>query len=280
MRTASLANNLMLTAVVGSGLLATGCATKKYVRNTVDPVASRVGTVEKKTADNTSEIEQVGTSASRANERAASAERAANDANTAAGRANEAATQAGSRADQARGLAEQANSKVGEMGTKFDRTIENLDNYKMVNDQNVMFNFNKADLSKDSKAQLDTLLSQVKGMKHYVIEVEGFADRSGGANYNVSLSERRANAVIRYLTANQVPLRNIHVLGMGVDANQDRTRAGRAQARRVEVKIYTPDLTGTMADSAMPSTTTAPRTMAPGTTPATTTAPRTTPNNQ
>lgn len=255
MRTAYQVNKLMLTAMVGSGLLMTGCATKKYVRNTVDPVASRVGTVEKKTAENTSEIEQVGTSASRANERAASAERAANDANSAAGRANDAALQAGNRADQARGVADQANARVGELG----RTVENMDNYKMVNSQNVMFNFNKFELTKDSKAQLDGLVAQVKGLKHYVIEVEGFADRTGGSNYNVSLSERRANAVIRYLTASEIPLRNIHVLGMGVDQNQDRTRAGRAQARRVEVKIYTPDLTGSGSDQ-MPPATTTPRT--------------------
>lgn len=249
MRTGFLMNQMMLVGVVGSGLLVTGCATKKYVRNSVDPVTARVGTVEKKTAENSSEIEQVGTSASRANERAAAAERAANDANSAAGRANDAATQAGSRADQARGLAEQANTKVGELG----RSIDNIDNYKLANNQSVMFNFNRADLSKDAKAQLDQMISQVKGLRRYVVEVEGFADRTGGANYNVSLSERRANAVIRYLTENGVALRNIHVLGMGVDANQDRTRAGRAQARRVELKVYTPDLTGQGMDQTTPA---------------------------
>jgi len=249
MRTGLLINRMMLTGIVGSGLLVTGCATKKYVRNTVDPVTARVGTVEKKTSENASEIEQVGTSASRANERAAGAERAANDANAAAGRANDAAVQAGGRADQARGLAEQANNRVGELG----RTIENMDNYKMVNSQNVLFNFNRADLSKDGKALLDQMLSQVKGLRRYVVEVEGFADRTGTSNYNVSLSERRANAVIRYLTEQGVPLRSIHVLGMGVDQNQDRTRAGRAQARRVEVKVYTPDLTGAGADSTTPT---------------------------
>lgn len=255
MRTASLVHNLMLTAAVGSGLLVTGCATKKYVRNTVDPVASRVGTVEKKTADNTTEIEQVGTSASRANERAASAERAATDAGAAASRANDAATQAGSRADQARGMAEQASNRVNDLSRSVDTKFDNLDNYKVVNDANVLFGFNRYELNKDAKAQLDQMLAQVKGLKHFVIEVEGFTDQVGAANYNLSLSQRRADTVIRYLTANQIPLRNIHVLGMGVDSSADRTRAGRTQARRVNVKVYTPDLTGTGDQQMAPRTT-------------------------
>jgi len=252
MRTASFLNSVMLTAAVGSGLLVTGCATKKYVRNTVDPVASRVGTVEKKTAENSTEIEQVGTSASRANERAASAERAAGDANAAAGRANDAAMQAGTRADQARGIAEQASNRVNDL----DRRFDNMDNYKIVNDQNVLFGFNRAELNKDAKAQLDQMIAQVKGLKHFVIEVEGFTDQIGAASYNLSLSQRRADVVIRYLTENQIPLRNIHVLGMGVDSSADRTRAGRTQARRVNVKVYTPDFTGTGADQQMAPRTT------------------------
>lgn len=260
--------HVSVVTLLASGLVVTGCATKKYVRNTVDPVNTRVGqvetrttTVENRTTTNEKNIEQVGTSASRANERAATAERLANEAGQSAAKANDAAQQAGQRADQARGAAEQASNRVGVV----ERSIENIDNYKQVSTTNVLFRFNRADLTPEGKQQLDQIAQQVGGMKRFVIEVTGFTDRSGGANYNLALSERRANAVIRYLTAQrQIPLRSVRYLGQGVDPvkPENGQRVSRKENRRVEVRIFAPDVTG--AGSATDPS--APRTTPTGTT--------------
>ena len=75
--------------------------------------------------------------------------------------------------------------------------------------------------------------------------MEGFTDKIGSKQYNLELSRRRADAVVRYLTENgHVPLVKIHVLGLGEDepAADNHTRDGRKQNRRVEIRIMAPEL--------------------------------------
>jgi outer membrane protein OmpA-like peptidoglycan-associated protein len=78
-------------------------------------------------------------------------------------------------------------------------------------------------------------------MKGYIVEVTGYADSTGGAAMNTKLSEDRAKAVITYLQQQGgVPIRHIVAPGaMGEygSAAPNETKAGRAENRRVEVKI-------------------------------------------
>lgn len=241
MRTASTLKLCSVAALALASIGIQGCATKKYVRQTVDPVNTRVSGVEQRTNQNQKEIENVNNSASRANERAQGAERLATEAGQSAAKANEAAGQAQTRADAANQLAQQGLSKANDV----ERMVGNIDNYKLVSNENVLFKSARATLDDEAKAQLDKVATNLAGMKRYVVEVEGFTDKTGGQAYNLQLSERRANAVIRYLTVNkQIPLRNIRVLGVGAESPvaENNTRAGRKQNRRVEVKVYSPDL--------------------------------------
>jgi outer membrane protein OmpA-like peptidoglycan-associated protein len=77
--------------------------------------------------------------------------------------------------------------------------------------------------------------------KGYVIEVAGYTDTTGSIEKNRMLSQRRADAVVRYLAENHdIPLRRmITPFGYGeIHAAADNsTSEGRAQNRRVEVKI-------------------------------------------
>lgn len=218
-----------------------GCATKKHVRNVVAPVEARVGEVEKKTAANGQSISEIETNVSRVDEKAADAGRKAasageeaSRANQAAAGANQAASNASQQANDARSFAEKGLNQLG------DR-VENMDNYQMVSNETIHFGFNKWMLTKDSKAQLDQLAQNMSNMKHYVIEVEGFTDKSGPQDYNLELSRKRANEVVRYLTVHHnVPLRRIHLIGVGEEnpANTARGRTAAKANRRVEVKIY------------------------------------------
>ena len=64
----------------------------------------------------------------------------------------------------------------------------------------------------------------------------------GNAGYNQELSQRRAMTVARYLSAeHEIPLRRIQMLGIGSEkpVADNKTREGRMQNRRVEVKVYT-----------------------------------------
>ena len=89
-------------------------------------------------------------------------------------------------------------------------------------------------------------------MKGYVVEVEGFADRTGNVAYNRDLSRKRADAVVHYLAVeHNIPLRSIRELGVGSDfpdAN-NKTREDRKENRRVDVKIYQLDVTGGQAQA-------------------------------
>src|SRR5260370_139020 len=99
----------------------------------------------------------------------------------------------------------------------------------------------------ENKAKLDDAIQKVGGMKNYLVEVEGFADRTGDKTYNRELSRKRADAVVHYLAVeHSIPLRSIRQLGAGADfpdAN-NKTRAARKENRRVDVKIYSLDLSG------------------------------------
>jgi OOP family OmpA-OmpF porin len=74
-----------------------------------------------------------------------------------------------------------------------------------------------------------------------VLEVSGFADATGNVDRNRALSQRRADAVIRYLVENHnIPLRRIvtpYGYGESHPVAENSSRDGRAQNRRVEVKL-------------------------------------------
>ncbi|SEM14088.1 Outer membrane protein OmpA [Syntrophus gentianae] len=122
-----------------------------------------------------------------------------------------------------------------------DKRISSLDQYDVVNVVTVLFAVNKTDLSAEAKAQLDELASKAPSAKNYTVEVQGFADSTGNYRHNMKLSQRRAEAVVQYLTVkHNIPLRRITIpMGYGETkaAADETTAAGRAKDRRVEVRI-------------------------------------------
>lgn len=237
----SLNSKTMIGGVLVLGFAATGCATKKHVRTTVAPLEAKIGEVSNKTNENASAIEQLDANVSKVNERALDADRKAVEAGTRATEANKNAQVAGQKADEARGVADQATLRVGNLSQSVDSRFGNLDNYQMVGSESVLFKFNSANLTPDGKAKLDEFAKTLAGKNFYVIEVQGFTDKTGGADYNLELSRRRAASVVRYLTmSHQIPLRRIHVLGAGSEnaVADNKTREGREQNRRVEVKAF------------------------------------------
>ena len=103
-----------------------------------------------------------------------------------------------------------------------------------------MFKVNSSVLDDASKSTLDGVAGQVASLPSgYLIEIQGFASADGDANYNVGLSERRAVAVQRYLISKNVPLYRISIVGLGDDkpVGDNKTRAGREQNRRVEIRV-------------------------------------------
>lgn len=119
--------------------------------------------------------------------------------------------------------------------------ISALDDYVPQETAAVNFRSGSATLNPDAKSKLDAIATKALNAKAYVLEVTGFADANGSTARNRALSQRRADAVITYLVENhKIPLRRIVTpYGFGeLDPVADnKTRTGRAENRRVEVKI-------------------------------------------
>jgi outer membrane protein OmpA-like peptidoglycan-associated protein len=96
-------------------------------------------------------------------------------------------------------------------------------------------------LSPDAKSMLDDLATQAKSERGFVIEVRGFASADGSENLNRALSQRRSDAIVRYLAENHdIPLRRIilpYGYGEAMPVADNTTREGRQENRRAEVKI-------------------------------------------
>jgi len=121
------------------------------------------------------------------------------------------------------------------------KRFSELSEYDTKGDAVVNFAVGSAVISASDKATLKQLAQTAVGLTGYIIQVKGFADTSGNAAMNQKLSMDRAQEVIAYLLQDcKVPVRHIVAPGaMGtVDpAAPNETASGRAENRRVEVKV-------------------------------------------
>ena len=119
--------------------------------------------------------------------------------------------------------------------------VSALDDYDVQDTVAVNFRVNSAVLSPEAKQQLDTLAEKAMTARGYMIEVAGHTDSTGSEAKNFRLSRERAESVVQYLAVNhKIPLRRfITPMGYGKTefVAENTTAAGRAQNRRVEVKI-------------------------------------------
>jgi outer membrane protein OmpA-like peptidoglycan-associated protein len=236
-----------LGALIVLSLTGVGCATKKNVREAIAPVQDQanktdthVSALQKQTDDNKQSIGDLDRQVATADEKAVDAGKKAAEAAEAAAKANSAAAEAAQRAEAANTAAQQTQQKL-------DTSLQNLDNYRLVTTQPVYFGLNRTSLTKDEQQKLDEAVQKISSMKMYIVEVEGYADRTGPSAYNRELSRKRADAVVHYLAVeHSIPLRSIREIGAGSDfPNADnKTRAARKENRRVDVKIYSLDVTG------------------------------------
>ena len=102
------------------------------------------------------------------------------------------------------------------------------------------FGFDKAALTAEDKKELDALAGSLSSTRGYILQLTGGTDSTGNADYNYRLSQRRADAVVSYLSAKyNVPPHKFYLVGIGKDEQvaSDRTAAGRARNRRVDVQV-------------------------------------------
>ena len=210
--------------------VAPACATKKFVRTEVGTVNTKVDTLG-------GTVEETQERTRRNEERIGSVDQKAD----AAGKA---AQSAQSSADSAISMAKDVDTKVAATNSKIDAVEaanKRLIYTVTLSEDQGNFKFGKADLPDTAKARLDEVINQLKANPNNIfIEIEGHTDNVGNKRLNDEIGLERAEAVKRYLyEQHQIPLHKMNVITYGEEkpVAPNNTRQGRAQNRRVVVKV-------------------------------------------
>jgi outer membrane protein OmpA-like peptidoglycan-associated protein len=203
----------------------TACATKKFVKGQVGEVNSKVDTLSRSLEEN--------------QERTKANEARIGEVDQRAAAADQHAAQAGQRADAAYTAAEAVNTRAEAIEKASKRIVYEV----VLSEDKGNFKFGKANMPDTAKAELDQLVAKLKAEPNGAfIEIEGHTDSAGTPQTNYKLGLDRAENVKRYLyEQHQVPLHRINVISYGEDKPiaPNKTRDGRAQNRRVVIKVLT-----------------------------------------
>jgi outer membrane protein OmpA-like peptidoglycan-associated protein len=206
------------------------CATKNFVRKGVKEVNDKVETLstsveetQERTRRNEGRIGEV-------DQKTQAAQGAADRAQQSASAANAEAKAAGDRA-----------AAVGVKADDLDKASKRLVYTVVLNEDHGQFKLGKASLPDDAKARLDELVAMLKADPNGAFfEIEGHTDSLGPKAVNERLGLDRAEAVKRYLfEQHQIPLHRMNVIsyGMAKPVASNKTRDGRAQNRRVVIRV-------------------------------------------
>lgn len=195
----------------------------RQIDTVVSPLAARTGTLEGRTG-------QLENRANQTESRQGQLENAQKQTDQQVGQVQQ-------QVGQVKTSADQANEGV----TDVNKRVSDLDNYQVSDSATVYFKTNSSALSPQAKQDLDSLAQKAQSAKGYVVEIAGFADTTGNSALNQALSERRADAVTRYLEQQgNIPIHRILApAGMGTshEVAENNSAQGRKMNRRVEVKL-------------------------------------------
>lgn len=103
----------------------------------------------------------------------------------------------------------------------------------------ILFNSGKDTFKAGSSEKLDGIVKIMQEFPKANFSIEGHTDSTGSAALNLKLSDRRAKAVMNYLVSNGIDASRLETKGFGQDKpiDDNKTIAGRANNRRVEIKV-------------------------------------------
>lgn len=207
------------TAVVGIAVVAmalgvSGCATKTYVQDQVGQAAkvsdTKIGEVQKQVEATQMDVAGLKVSDADQNQKIAQLSDTARDA---LARAQEA-------------------GKLAKGKFLYEVTLT---------DESVKFGFDRSELSAEAKAALDAFAKKLLAEnKNVYVEVQGHTDSIGSPEYNLSLGQARAEAVMRYLNIQHgFPLHRMNAISYGTakPIADNKTSGGRAKNRRVALVV-------------------------------------------
>ncbi len=203
------------------------CATKKYVNTSVEEASQKIN----------SRVDAVSKSVEETQEQTKQNAQKINQVDQKATGADEKATAAGRSATAAQQSADSAMTKADAV----DKATKKLVFSVVLSDAQGDFTFGKAALSDAMKAAIDQFVDKITAdPQGTYIEIEGYTDSVGSADFNMRLGMARAEAVRDYLhEKHMIPLQKMSVVSFGEKnpVAPNNTRQGRAQNRRIVIKV-------------------------------------------
>jgi outer membrane protein OmpA-like peptidoglycan-associated protein len=228
---------MLLPAVVL--VLASGCATKKWVRETLNQretvinqqvdqrmdqrdakIGERIGTVENRVTGESQRVDGMG-------QRLGTVETSVTEATAAA-------TSARDSANAAKDTATSALTKAEDTDRRLTKLWSNRYNPKVVESIDVRFGFDRADLDDGAQTALAGLIKELQANPSLTVELLGYTDMKGPREYNYQLSQRRVEAVRRFLVDKGISVARIQAVGLGP---YTASRAPEPEKRRVTAKL-------------------------------------------
>ena len=200
-------------AVTAAGLLLSGCATKDWVR---DMMGKAAADTDSKIDEQKIRVEGMGFRMAKVEERTTALEQQA--------------TRAGEQADAAHVRAVGVDQRLTRLWTNRHKRqdVESID---------VIFGFDRWELDDGAQTALMGFVKELQANPDLTVDLTGYTDPTGGVPYNIGLSQRRVEAVRRFLVSKGVALPRIQAIGLGV---LDDGALTDAQKRRVTVRLMTP----------------------------------------
>jgi len=200
-------------AVTAAGLLLSGCATKDWVR---DMMGKAAADTDSKIGEQKIRVEGMGFRMAKVEEQA---------------------TKAGERADAAHARAEAAHVRADGVDERLTRLWSSRHKRQDVESMDVTFGFDRWELDDGAQTTLLGFIKELQANPNLTVDLTGYTDPTGGVPYNIGLSQRRVEAVRRFLVSKGVALPRIQAIGLGV---LDDGALTDAQKRRVTVRLMTP----------------------------------------
>jgi len=199
--------------VTAAGLLLSGCATKDWVR---DMMGKTAADTDSKIGEQKIRVEGMGFRMAKVEEQA---------------------TKAGERADAAHARAEAAHVRADGVDERLTRLWSSRHKRQDVESMDVTFGFDRWELDDGAQTTLLGFIKELQANPNLTVDLTGYTDPTGDVPYNIGLSQRRVEAVRRFLVSKGVALPRIQAIGLGV---LDDGALTDAQKRRVTVRLMTP----------------------------------------
>src|SRR5690349_13651307 len=220
-------NYMMAVPIAVIAIGGSACASKKFVRTSVGEVNEKVDSQGRTIEETQERVRRNEGRISEVDQRAQAAAQSAQHANDAAAAANEKAVSVGN----------EANTKFDAI----DRASKRLVYEVVLSEDQGNFKFGKTVLPSEAKQKIDEMVAQLKqDPKNIYLEIEGHTDNVGDKTINEKIGLARAEAVKKYLYEQyQIPLHKMNVISYGEEKPiaPNKTKAGRAQNRRVVIKV-------------------------------------------